>query len=113
MRFYHVTPHADAILRDGFVDGEGSYGFYDRDEPMRGVFLSDQPVGVDEAQGDTLSIDLPDDVALDEYEWVEESAPAGWRREWNVPAALLNERAVVLLHEREVRLERPDWATGV
>lgn len=110
-RLYHVTPHADAILREGFRDGEGSYGI--AGTILRGVFLSDSPVGVEEAQGDTLSVDLPDDLALDGYEIVEASAPPGWRREWIIPAAVINERGITLLYERDTWSERPDWATGV
>lgn len=109
MRFYHVTPHADAILAQGFRDGEGFYGFY-LDAPLRGVFVSDFPVGVEEAQGDILSIDLPDDITFDEYEWVDESAPIGWRRESHFPAEFLNKRGETRLHERVVEPPRPDWA---
>ena len=38
-----------------------------------------------------------DDVDLDPLAIVEESAPAGWRREWCMPAELLNDRATVTL----------------
>jgi hypothetical protein len=110
MRFYHVTPHADAILSEGFRDGEGYYGLNNRDEPLRGVFVSDLPVGVDEAQGDILSIDLPDDIPFDNYEWLDNGAPVVGDREWHFPAALLNERGVMRLHERMVDPPRPDWA---
>jgi hypothetical protein len=48
-------------------------------------------------------IDLPDTVLIDEYEIVEDSPP-GWRREWCVPADVLNrEGRVTLLTDGEPR----------
>jgi hypothetical protein len=44
-RCYHTTYAADATLRTGFRDAEGSYGF--TTVTMRGVFLTDDPVGID------------------------------------------------------------------
>jgi hypothetical protein len=97
---YHTTDAADAILRDGFRDGEGSYGFVDL--TLRGVFVSALPADVsDGAKGDqVLEVVLPDDVDLDEWSIVEEVHPA-W--EWCIPAQVLNTRASVrLMTEDEV-----------
>jgi hypothetical protein len=89
---FHRTPHADAILR-GFRDGTGSYGFVGLE--VTGVFLSDQPVGPDEAEGDLLIVRLPAGFPLDDYAVVEEPFPEGWRREYLIPATRLNEEGVV------------------
>jgi hypothetical protein len=86
---YHVTPHADAVLAEGFRDGIGSYGL--SNFTLRGVFISDQLVGPEEASGELLELELPDDLDLSYWEIVEEDSPAGWwRREWCVPVSLLN-----------------------
>ncbi len=79
MRYYHTTDAAGAILRDGFRDSEGHYGFATL--TLRGVWLADFPVDVnDGAVGDqVLAVDLP--VPLDDYELVTEGAPAGCPRE--------------------------------
>ena len=84
MCYYHTTDAAEAILRDGFRDSEGHYGFAILN--MRGVWLADFPVDVnDGAVGDqVLAVDLP--VPLDDYELVTEGAPAGCPREWCVRA---------------------------
>jgi hypothetical protein len=100
VRYFHTTDAAEAILRDGFRDGTGSYGFITVE--LEGVFIADTPVDVNEgAKGDqVLAVDLPGDVDLDEHEIVEELK--GYR-EWCVPARLLNERASVrLLTEGEL-----------
>jgi hypothetical protein len=85
MRLFHRTNHAAAILRDGFLDGEGQYM---TDQVHRGVWLSNVRLDINEgANGDdVLEIYLPDDLAR-EYEWVEEGKPY---REFPVPAALVN-----------------------
>jgi hypothetical protein len=85
MRCYHRTHHADAIVRDGFVDGEGSYG---ATNVYRGVWVSDEPLdGNEGAWVDVLlALDVPDDV-FTEYEWVEEMKSY---REALTPAAVLN-----------------------
>jgi hypothetical protein len=50
---YHTTDQAEAILRGGFRDGEGSYLFVGI--TLKGVFLSDSPVDVNEgAKGDRV-----------------------------------------------------------
>jgi hypothetical protein len=91
---YHCTDAADAILRDGFQDGEGHYGFATL--TLRGVFLSSVPFDVNEgATGDQiLEVTLPDNLDLDRYELVQEGAPY---REWCVPAAVLNGLGAVRL----------------
>lgn len=88
MRVFHVTPRAEDILRVGFLDRTGDdYGF---GVPVTGVFVSDSPVGAEEANGSVLVITLPDDLDLDDYAIVEEGAPPDWRREWLIPAEVLN-----------------------
>jgi hypothetical protein len=86
-RYYHRTPEAAAILRDGFRDGEGSYGLATL--WLTGVFLSDVPLDENEgAKGDDLlAVDLPAGLDLDEFEIIEDLKPY---REWCVPAALIN-----------------------
>jgi len=85
MRLFHRTHHADAILREGFRDGEGSYM---TDAILRGVWLSEFPFDVNEgAEGNQLlQIDLPEEVAA-QYEVIEEGRPY---REFLVPAEVLN-----------------------
>jgi hypothetical protein len=105
---YHRTDAADAILRDGFRDSEGSYGFATL--TLRGVFLSDVPLDVNEgATGDQLlAVTVPDDVDLDDFELIQEGAPY---REWCVPAALVNERCSSELTDDEPvwRSAGPSW----
>lgn len=96
---YHTTDAADAILRDGFCDGEGSYMFADL--TLRGVFLAIAPADVnDGASGDqVLEVTFPDDVDLSDHAIIEDGMPQ-W--EWCVPADLINRRAKVrLLSEDE------------
>jgi len=91
---FHVTTadRAAAILRHGFRDITGTYL---TDQEFSGVWLSDQPLDVNEgAEGDavlrvTFSIPL---TRLDEFEWVEEGK--GYR-EWLVPAEFINKHATV------------------
>jgi len=96
---YHRTASADAILREGFRDDEGSYGF--GTITLRGVFLSNVPLDFNEgAKGDDLlAVEVPDDLDLDNFELVQEGAPY---REWCVPADLLNTQCAVRLEETEV-----------
>jgi hypothetical protein len=95
MKIYHTTTRdrADAILRHGFRDATGSYGFANRDGSpftLTGVFFSDVPVGVNEgAKGDPL---LGDPVLVVEIP-ESEIAPYGWEdaiREWCIPAEVVN-----------------------
>jgi hypothetical protein len=91
MRLFHRTSHADAILRDGFRDAAGHYGFYDEEGSvtMCGVWLSEYPLDENEgADGDQLlQVELPDAVAV-EHEVVEEGKPY---REFLIPAVVLNQ----------------------
>jgi hypothetical protein len=50
MKLYHTTTgaNAEAILREGFRDGEGRYG---TDRLFRGVWLSDVPLDVNDFGG--------------------------------------------------------------
>ena len=93
--FHRTTRHnADLILAGGFKDGRGTYL---TDQVFEGVFLSDRPLDCNEgANSDALlSVTLPLSIAdLEQYEWREEGKTY---REWHVPAALLNEHAVVRL----------------
>ena len=86
MKVYHRTKAADAILAEGFRDGEGHYL---TSNLYRGVWLSNVPLDENEgAWGDTLlSLDIPESV-IAEYEWVEEGKPY---REFLVPADTVNE----------------------
>jgi hypothetical protein len=103
MRLFHRTDAADAILAGGFRDGEGSYMLVGL--TLRGVFLSNVPVDVNEgAKGDELlEVLLPDGTDLSEYELIEEGKP--WR-EWCVPAALLNRmaRAAVVPDDQDAEI---------
>jgi hypothetical protein len=89
MRLYHRTTlaAADAILADGFRDGAGAYMTTHR---HRGVWLSDSPLdfadGIPSDWTAILEIDLDAEVATP-YEWIE---PQGGRREFLVPASLVN-----------------------
>lgn len=95
MRLYHVTAVPDTIEREGFCDGEGSYGLVRRDEPISGVFLSDSPLDVnDGVWGDGLLLVEIDEALIADYEWIEEEKP---HREWCIPAALLNAHARVTI----------------
>lgn len=88
MQLYHRTDAGEAILRDGFRDGTGSYGLASL--TLTGVFVSDEVLTLDEgAVGRfVLAIETPDDVELDEWEIIEDGKPY---REWCVPAAVLNQ----------------------
>jgi hypothetical protein len=94
---YHYTSAAqvEAIVREGFRDGEGTYG---TGQSWRGVWLADRPLDVNETARSyrppawvRVTLDLPA-TALDGYEWVSEE---GTYREWLIPAALLNAQARV------------------
>ncbi|HEV2109219.1 MAG TPA: hypothetical protein VGR16_13230 [Thermomicrobiales bacterium] len=66
MKLYHVTTLANArsILSTGFRDGTGKYGFLDYE--LSGVWLSDEPLTINEgAVGDAvLSVEL--DLSVDQ-----------------------------------------------
>ncbi|WP_156763351.1 hypothetical protein [Mycobacterium scrofulaceum] len=96
---YHTTDAADAILRDGFRDATGSYMFANL--VLTGVWLGDSPMSINEgAVGDqVLRVEFPDDVDLSDFEVIEEHKPY---REWCVPAALINQRAIVTLSNTDL-----------
>ncbi len=73
MLLYHTTFAADAILAEGFRDGEGHYLTH---QIHRGVWLADRPVDANEgAPGDTvLVIEIPEEV-MAPYEWMTEWRP--------------------------------------
>jgi hypothetical protein len=65
LRVFHRTSHADAIMRYGFRDGEGSYG---TSQMRRGVWVSDSPLDVNEgAVGDDVLAEIREALFI-EYE---------------------------------------------
>ncbi|MFF2384057.1 hypothetical protein [Streptomyces sp. NPDC058108] len=106
--YFHTTDAATAILRDGFRDGEGGYMFANL--TLRGVFLANTPVGVNEgAKGDeVLAVTIPADCDLGDFELAQEGSTY---REWCVPAELLNAHGSVRLlsAEEEEELARRRW----
>ena len=46
-------------------------------------------------QLENLLVELPEDLDLSYLELVEEGSPPGWRREWCIPADVLNSNARV------------------
>jgi hypothetical protein len=85
MKLYHRTYQAEAILANGFSDGEG---LYMTGKPWRGVWLTDQPQSSgEESWGDVvLMVELPEHVA-DNFEWTEVEKEY---REFLIPAELVN-----------------------
>ena len=96
MPLYHRTDHAEAILRDGLEDAEGSYLM--AGITLRGVWVSNRPLDINEgADGEDLPVvTVPDDLDVDYYEVIEDGKPY---REWCVPARVLNEQGSVRLQE--------------
>jgi hypothetical protein len=88
MKVYHASRAAQAILRGGFSDAEGSYG---TGNTHRGIWVSDRQLlaGEGGVLGDepVLELEVPD-AAIVEYEWVQEHN-FGYR-EFLVPAEVLN-----------------------
>ena len=88
MRVFHTTTDeaADAIEREGFREGVGSYLTVNE---CRGVWLGNMPMDSNEgASGDVLFVlDIPAEV-LEPFEWIEEGKPY---REFLVPAETVNE----------------------
>lgn len=86
MRESHRTSAADAILAQGFRDGEGTYlTAY----VWRGVWASDMPLDENEgaAGNAVLVIEIPDEVFAS-HEWVKDVS-FGYR-EALIPAPILN-----------------------
>jgi hypothetical protein len=97
MILYHVTARARDILDRGFRDNV-SYEVVTKDgrtTTLTGVSVTDQQP-IDKAGGNLLVIDMPDTVLIGEYQIVENSPP-GLRREWCVPADVLNREGRVRL----------------
>jgi hypothetical protein len=83
---YHAAgdeAEADAILADGFVDWDGTYGTKDH---WTGVWVSSRPPRVRQDEP-ILFVEIPGEAELRPYEWVPEEL--GYR-EWLVPAEVLN-----------------------
>jgi hypothetical protein len=82
---------AEAILRDGFTDGEGTYLTAQR---WSGVWLADTPDAFSaDYKGPLLrvTLHLPEST-LHNYEWVEEGRG---HREWLIPATVVNQHSCV------------------
>jgi len=111
---YHWTTRerAQAILAEGFKDSEGAYGmsFEESGEPvaLRGVWLSDLPLGHDQFGGfeqDTLlrvTLSVGEE-AIAAHEPIEEGRKG--YREWVLPAELVNRHGVVEIIDAN---EEPD-----
>lgn len=96
-RYYHTTDAADAILTEGFRDGEGGYMLVGL--TLRGVFVADAPVYCDEGAkgGQVLEIELEAPLP-EEVELIEDMKTY---REWCAPADVLNRGSVRLLTDEE------------
>jgi len=103
---YHWTTRerAQAILAGGFKDRESNFGMSVR---VRGVWLSDRPLGHDQFGGfeqdtllrGTLSVG---EEAIADHEVIEEGK--GYR-EWVLPAELVNQHGAVEVIDTD---EEPD-----
>ena len=102
MKLYHTTYAAEAILRDGFRDGEG---YYLTAHLWSGVWLADRPLDINEgADGDTvLCLDIPEE-AVRPYEWIKDFK--GYR-EFLVPASLVNKWGPITIEDRFEYWEPP------
>lgn len=97
MRLYHTTTAnaAEAILHAGIQDETGSYGFWNKDEPvsLTGVWFADRPLGVSEGAADDPVLGAPvliievDEAAIAAFEM--STLPEVYR-EWCIPAELAN-----------------------
>jgi hypothetical protein len=103
--FYHYTgiEEAQTILREGFKDGHGRYGFAIEKE-LTGVWVSDTPLDSNDASlvyeqvvWLRLTVTLPQSV-IDEWEIVYPDGGSGYR-EWLFPAELLNAHSTVELYD--------------
>jgi hypothetical protein len=108
MRLFHTTAAAAAILRDGFRDSTGGYGFAELE--LTGIWLGDSPMTANEgAKGaQVLAVEI-DEELLANYEVIEDGKPY---REWCAPADLVNGSAtgVTLLTQDEV--DEISWNGG-
>ena len=86
MRLYHVSDHAEIILKEGFQDDPG---FYRGSKLHRGVWLFAEPPAEGPQESATLRtvvVQIPDEVAA-RYEWLEEQVP---QRRFLIPARVVN-----------------------
>lgn len=69
---------AEAILRDGFRDSTGGYGFAELE--LTGIWLGDSPMTANEGAkgGQVLAVEVDEDLLAD-YEVIEDGKPY---REW-------------------------------
>jgi hypothetical protein len=111
MRLYHSTTarRASRIMRDGFRDAKGYYGFR---MLHTGVWFSDVPVGVNEgAKGEPGLGDpvIVIEIAENQISHFERST-VGWPyREWCLPAELVNRVPRRVIRNPLDRRERRDW----
>jgi hypothetical protein len=106
MKVYHRTNEVDAIRRDGFKDGSGTYLTANEHS---GVWVSDCPLDVNEGAGgnQVLELTIPGST-FERYEWVEDTKNF---REALVPAASLNHhlRTLRVLTEDEINEVISAW----
>jgi hypothetical protein len=78
LRLYHRTPNGAQIMLSGFRDATGTYGMTSE---YTGVFLSDQPLDINEgASGEDLVEVVASEAALVDYEWSTSPHGGGDRR---------------------------------
>lgn len=96
MLIYHRTYASQAILSEGFKDGEGTYMTR---QFHRGVWFSNYPLDANEgAFGNAvLVLDIPKEI-FEQYEWVEEGKVY---RESLIPAEVINSFGVPRLCTEE------------
>ena len=103
VRLYHRTDHGETILREGFRDASGFYG---TTTEWTGVWLSDTPLdGNEGAKGDDLLTVEIQEIAIADYEWIEDGKTY---REWLVPARIVNLADRVLLAPEPSAAYDPD-----
>lgn len=86
MKLYHITTEAEAILRDGFKDVEGTYR---AGLPGKGIQLRDEPPGANkEASDAVLMVEIPEQEVLPYERFFEEEKAY---REFLVPAKIVNQ----------------------
>lgn len=93
---YHRTPGPTArkIMAEGFRSGRGTYMM---GTTLRGTFVSNRPVDVNEGASGSALLSIEIDVArIAKYELVEDGKPY---REWCVPASILNRYGKVRMLE--------------
>jgi hypothetical protein len=101
---YHRTyrDRARSILEGGFRDGSGTYLTQDT---FSGVWLSDEPLDINEGAPGDILLEVCTDLSESEllaYEWIEEGQ--GFR-EFLVPASIVNSRSRIRIAEDDGDLE--------